>query len=139
MFLLGVVSFNLFHLNDRLQMLQVINAFHRGLRSNDKKLIDSSLSDNFVETGVKIAVGTPDAIYKNTVLNLDYSNLNLSIESKYLIPLNILSNSNTSLSFIRKVTLITESGNPLSVFFYVTYTFEKTADGIKIIKIERKL
>ncbi len=59
MFLFGVVSFNLFHLNEKLKMLKVVNAFHKAQISNDKKVIDKSLSDKFVETGVKFSVATP--------------------------------------------------------------------------------
>jgi hypothetical protein len=139
MFLFGVVSFNLLHLNDKLKMLKTVKAFHQALISNDKKVIDKSLSDKFVKTGRRIAVGTPEAVYKNDVLNLDWSEVNILVEENYLIPLNILNNSNTSLTFVRKETLITESGRQESHLYYVTYTFDKTADGIKIVRIEEKL
>jgi hypothetical protein len=140
MFLLGVLSFNLFHINEKLQLIQVVNEFHSAQINNDKKLINNLLTDTFIESGVKLAVATPDAIYKNDIENFDNSKVNLTIEAKYLILLNVLSNNNMSLSFVRKSTVLPESGaTPFSIYFYVTYTFEKTAENIKISKIERKL
>ena len=98
------------------------------------------LTEDFTESGVKLAVQTPDAIYKNDVVNFDYSKLNLVIEAKYLFLLTIFDNDNKSVSFIRKTTLLTESGvSSFSVYFYVTYTFETTDLDAKISKIKRKL
>ncbi len=141
LFLLGVLSFNLFHINEKLQMLRVANEFHNAQVNNDKMLINNLLADNFTESGVKLAVATPDNIYKSDLVNYDYSKINTkSIEAKYPIILNIFSNSTNSLSFIREINWANSNNSPLPSFsFYVAYTFEKCSDGLKIIKIERKL
>lgn len=122
-------------------MLQAVNEFHNGQVNNDKIVIDNLLADDFTESGVKIAVATPDNIYKSDLVNYDYSKINIkSIEANYLIMLNMFSNTNTSLSFVRKSNWATDDNLPLPSFsFYVTYTFEKRVDGLKIIKVERKL
>jgi hypothetical protein len=140
LFLLGVSIFNLFHINEKLQMLQVVNEFHNGQVNNDKMVIDNLLADNFTESGVKLAVETPDNIYKSDLVNYDYSKIKIKIEAKYSILLNMFDNSTSSLSFIRELTLVNDNDSPLStISFYVTYTFEKCADDLKIIKVERKL
>jgi hypothetical protein len=140
MFLLGVSSFNLFHIKEKLQMIQAVENFHSAQTNNDKKLIDNLLTEDFTESGVRLAVQTPDAIYKKDVVNYDYSKLNLAIEAKYLFPLTIFDNDNKSVSFIRKTSLLAESGvSSFSVYFYVTYTFETTDLDVKISKIERRL
>ncbi len=101
LFLLGVLSFNLFHINEKLQMLQVVNKFHNGQVNNDKMVIDNLLTDNFTESGVRHTVQTPDNIYKSDLLNFDYSKIDIkSIEAKYPLVLNMFSNSNMSLSFV---------------------------------------
>ena len=141
LFLLGVLSFNLFHLNEKLQMLEVVNEFHNGQVNNNKTVIDNLLADNFIEFGVRRTVNTPESIYKSDLVNYDYSKINIkSIEAKYPIILIMFSNSAKSLSFVREVNWVNNDNFPLpSIIFYVTYTFEKHTDGLKIIKIERKL
>jgi hypothetical protein len=140
LFLLGVLSFNLFHINEKLQMLQVVNKFHNGQVNNDKMVIDNLLTDNFTESGVRHTVQTPDNIYKSDLLNFDYSKIDIkSIEAKYPLVLNMFSNSNMSLSFVRELNWVNGNNSPSSFSYYVTYTFEKCADGLKIIKVERKL
>lgn len=141
LFLFGVLSFNLFHLNEKLQMLRVVNEFHNAQVHNDKMVIDNLLADNFTEFGVTRTVKSPENIYKNDLVNVDYSKLNIkSIEADYLVILNIFSNNNASLSFVREVIWTNDNNTPLpSIIFYVTYTFEKRADGLKIIKSEREL
>jgi hypothetical protein len=141
LFSLGVLSFNLFHINERLQMLRVVNEFHIAQVNNNKTVINNLLADNFTESGVKLAVTTPDNIYKSDLVNYDYSKIDIkSIEAKYPVIFNMFSNSNTSLSFVREVNWANDNNSPLPSFsFYVTYTFEKRADGLKIVKIERKL
>ncbi|MEP7039534.1 MAG: hypothetical protein ABI891_14470 [Acidobacteriota bacterium] len=138
--LLGVASFNLFYLNEKLQMLQLVNEFHNAQINNDKRVINNLLADNFTESGVKLAVGTPDKIYKSDLVNYDYSAININIEANYSMLLSLFSNDNKSVSFVRKLILLKDDDFHSSSFsFYVTYTFEKRADGLKIIKIERKL
>ena len=141
MFLFGTVFFNLYYVNEKLQMIQAVNQFHNGQIENDKKLMDSLLADDFIEFGVRRFVQTPEAIYKSNLMGFDYSKVNIkSIEANYLIPLNMFSNSNMSISFVKKTTIILESNNAEDSWsFYVTYTFEKCSDGLKISKVERKL
>jgi hypothetical protein len=141
LFLLGVASFNLFYLNEKLQMLQAANEFHNAQVSNNKIVIDNFLAEDFTESGVKLAIAAPNNIYKSDLVNYDYSKINFkSIEAKYSFILNIFSNSNTSLSFVRVVNWANDNDTPLPSFsFYVTYTFENTDNGLKIAKIERKL
>ena len=141
MFLLGALSFNLFHLKEKLKMIQVVNAYHRGQFNDDKKLIYNLLTDDFTESGVSHAIRAPEAIDKSNAVNFPYSEINYkSIEAKYLILFNMLSNSNKSLSFVRNVTFFQQSDNtPVSINYYVTYSFEEGSDGLKINKIERKL
>ncbi len=118
-------------------MLQVVNEFHNAQFDNDKTIIDNLLADNFLETGAKYAVQTPDVIYKKDLVNYDYSKVHVeSIKARYLLILNMFSNSSTSLSFVREIKLPKSSDFPR---FYVTCTFEKHTDGLKIIKAERKL
>jgi len=139
MLLLGVVSFNAYNIKEKLQMLHVANEFHNAQINNDKKLIDNLLTDNFTESGEKRFVQTPDVIYKSHIMKADYPKANVKIEVKYPLILNMFSNSNTSLSFVRELAFLPEDGRTLpSVFYYVTYTFEKTVDGLKINKIVRK-
>lgn len=138
--LLGVLSFNLFHLNEKLKMLQVISVFHQGQMNNDKKVIDNLLTDNFTETGVRRFVQTPEVIDKRDVMRWDYSKINFKVEAEYPTLLNMFSSSRDSLSFVKKTRFWDENGKPLpSLIFYVTYTFEKTEGGLKISKIVRNL
>ena len=140
MLLLGTVSFNLFHLDEKLQMLQVINRFYNGRVNYDKRAIDSALTDDFVETGVRYYVQTPEAIYKKNYLNFKYYGHRFSIEAEYALLFSLLSNSRLSLSFVETHTLYSENNrtSPSAIYSYVTYTFEKTADGYKIKGKERK-
>jgi hypothetical protein len=122
-------------------MLQVANEFHNAQINDDKKLIDELLTEDFTESGLSHAVQTPDVISKRVMKNFEYSKVNFkSIEANYPILLNMFSNSVISISFVRKTTFILHSSKtPDSFGYYVTYTFEETADGLKINKIERKL
>lgn len=141
MFLLGTLSFNLFYINDKLQMVQVINRFHYGQVGNDKKIINNLLTDDFIELGTKPFVQTPNSVNKSDVLNFDYSEANIeSVKLRWLLLLNMLNNNNSSLSFIKETTFLRQSGNTkISFSVYVTYTFEKSVDGLKIRIIERKM
>lgn len=140
MLLFGILSFNLSNLDEKLQMLQVINEFHRGQLNYNKKVIDNLLTDNFTESGVNDSVQESKIAYKSDVMSFDYSKTNAkSIEVHFWSVLNILSNSNNSLSFIRTVTFLPRNGKILPSFsYFVTYTFEENVDGLKISKIERK-
>lgn len=140
MFLFGVVAFNLFHLKEKLQMLQVVNEFHNGQVNDDKIAINNLLTDDFVETGARRFVQTPEAIYKNDLLKWEYSKYNFSIEAKYSLFLSLLNNNSQSLTFIKKITVQPEDNkNYPPIYFYVTYSFEETADGLKIKKSVRHL
>jgi len=140
MLLLGAASFNSHHLREKIEMLRLAEQFHQAQINNDKQTIDKLLAEDFTETGVKIAASTPDAVYKSDLLKWNYSQVNFTLEAKYPLLLNVFGNSDTSISFVRKLTIISETGKPIPVlYFYVTYTFEKTAEGLKISKIERKL
>src|SRR5688500_13732815 len=108
MFLLGLASFNLFYVNEKIQMMQVVLNFHNGQVNNDKELIDNSLADSFTETGEKRFVQTPNVIYKEDLMNSDYSELNFSIEAQYSVLLNLFRNNNKSLSFMRKLEICSE-------------------------------
>lgn len=139
MFLVGVLSFNLFYLPEKLEMIRVVNEFHEAQIHNDKKLIDNLLTDDFLETGARHFVQTPEVIRKSDVMKVDFTDANVTIEAKYALPLSVLSGT-TSLSAVREITLPSVEGKtPPSVSYYVTYTFEKTADGLKISGIKRKM
>ena len=140
MFLLSVVAFNLFYLNEKLQMLRVVNEFHHAQISDDKTAINNLLTDDFVETGVRRFVQTPEAIYKKDLLKWDYSKFSLSIEAKYSLFLSMLSSNSQSLTFVKKITVNSEDGKKYPpIYFCVTYSFEETADGLKIKKAVRNL
>jgi hypothetical protein len=141
-FLVGTVSFNLFYLNEKLQMLGVINQFHSGRVNFDKQKIDNALTDDFVETGVRYFVQTPEFIYKKNYLKFNsYHRYKFSIEADYAVSLSMFSNSRTSLSLVETHTIYAENKTtpPSAIYSYVTYTFEKTADGYKIKKKKRRL
>ena len=140
MLLLGAASFNSYHLREKIEMLRLAEDLHQAQIDNDKQKIDNLLTDNFTETGVKDFPRAPDAIDKRDYLKPDYSQINFTIETQYPLLLNIFGSSDNSVSFVRKLALIDDNGDSyLEVYCYVTYTFEKTADGLKISKIERKL
>jgi hypothetical protein len=120
-------------------MWQLVNDFHKAQINNDKELIDTLLTDNFTEIGAKRFVQTPGTIYKKDFLDSDFSRVNFTIQAKYPVLLNIFANSDHSLSFVRELTIFTEDGKALPpVSYYVTYTFKGCAEGLKLIRIERK-
>lgn len=138
MFLLGLASFNLFYADEKIQMMQVALNFHNGQVNNDKDLIDNSLADSFTETGEKRFVQTPSVIYKEDLMNNDYSEVNFSIEAQYSVLLNLFRNNNKSLSFMRKLEIFSDNGiDSIKVYYHVTYLFEKEENGLKIKKVVR--
>jgi hypothetical protein len=138
MLFLGLAAFNLFYISEKLQMLKVVNEFHTALIDNDKQTIDKLLTDDFTETGARRFVQTPDFIYKRDMLRRDYSQVKFTIQTKYLLPANIFNNRSDSLSFVKEINLISEeSKKMLPITFPVTYTFEDSAEGLKISHIER--
>jgi hypothetical protein len=138
MWVLGVAAFNLFYLSEKLQMLRVVNEFHAAQISNDKDTINKLLTDDFSETGAKRVVEAPDFIYKKDLLRFDYSQLKFAIQTKYLLPANILNNRRDSLSFVKEINFLSEDSKKRPpIIFLVTYTFEDSADGLKISHIER--
>ena len=121
-------------------MLQAADGLHRGQMNNDKILIDRLLTENFTETGVRFAVQTPEVINKNDLLKADYSNVNFTIKARFAFLSYLLGNDTNSLSFVREIIILPESGKEMPpIIFYVTYTFEKGPDGLKISKIKRNL
>ena len=119
-------------------MLQVVNEFHNGQVSDDKIAINNLLTDDFVETGARRFVQTPEAIYKSDLLRWQYTGF--SIEAKYSLFLSMLSNNSRSLTFIKKITVDSEDDKTYPpIYFCVTYSFEETADGLKIKKAVRHL
>ena len=140
MLFVGVLSFNLFHINEKLRMLQVISDFHCGQLADDKKVLDDLLTDNFTESGVNDSVQESKIAYKSDLVNFDYAKTNVeSIEVHYWFISNVLSSNDKSLSFVRTVNFLPQDGKiPPSFSYFVTYTFEKNGSEMKINHIERK-